>query len=263
MVLDFYKYQGTGNDFVLIDNRGKKYNVLTQEQISMLCHRKFGIGADGLIMLENSNNYDFAMKYFNSDGLESTMCGNGGRCITIFAKHLGIIIDSTVFEAIDGIHKATILSDNNVCLEMTDCTMPKQISENKYFINTGSPHIVIYTEKIDEIDLIKEGKEIRLFENANVNFSEIENGKVKIRTYERGVEDETLSCGTGSIAAAIISAIYNYLPFKNEIEVLTRGGNLKVSFDIQLTNIKKIQLIGQTKKIFCGKIEINDTDLIK
>ena len=254
-ILNFHKYHGTGNDFVLIDNREKKYDSITQEHVKFICHRKFGIGSDGFILLEDSAKCDFAMRYFNSDGQEATMCGNGGRCIVLFAKHLGIIDDNATFEAVDGIHSASVLSTDIICLEMPHCQIPVKISENRFFIDTGSPHVVIFNENIDKIDIAKEGKKIRLETNANVNFCEIDNGTIQIRTFERGVEDETLSCGTGSIAAAIVATVNGYLKKSEKIEIITKGGTLWVSFNYD-KKIGKALLFGQAKKVFIGKIEI-------
>ena len=230
--MKFYKYQGTGNDFVLIDNRKQEYS-LTNEQIKQICDRHFGVGADGLMLLENQTGYDFKMVYYNSDGNESTMCGNGGRCISAFAKKLGLISFEAKFIAIDGEHEA-YFEDEIVSLKMNEVT--SIITNETYFqLNTGSPHYVHFTEYVDELDVKKEGKLIRyspLFkeEGINVNFVEkINETSIFVRTYERGVEDETLSCGTG-VTASAISLIHNKIG-AHEVSIETLGGKLSVKLE--------------------------------
>ena len=196
MTINFSKYQGTGNDFIIIDNRDNKIS-LNKIQIKKLCDRRFGIGADGLMLLENHANLDFNMKYYNSDGIESTMCGNGGRCLVSFAKTLGIFSNETNFNAIDGSHKAMVKENNIVSLQMQDVTDIRIVNKN-YFINTGSPHYVTFRDEIKKIDVYNRGREIRYSkefspDGTNVNFVEYQNNKIFVRTYERGVENETLS----------------------------------------------------------------------
>jgi diaminopimelate epimerase len=255
MGIKFYKYQGTGNDFVILDNRDNSFEKQNTEQIERLCHRKFGIGADGLILLENSVSQDFKMIYYNSDGSQGSMCGNGGRCIVAFAKLLNIITNKATFEAIDGLHYATIENDL-VKLQMMDVN--SVIDEKSYlFMDTGSPHHVIFEKNIDEIDVKKQGALIRygkLYENigTNVNFvQQLNSNTFKMRTYERGVEDETLSCGTGAVAIAIAAYQSNKITDK-VIKVETLGGKLEVSFE----NIKKIYknifLKGPAVLVFSG-----------
>ena len=205
MKIQFYKYHGTGNDFILIDNRKKEINLDTH-QIAMLCDRHFGIGADGLMMLENAAGYDFRMVYYNSDGNESTMCGNGGRCITAFAHKLGLIENHASFVAIDGVHHAKINADKNISLDMIDVTNIEHY-EDHLILNTGSPHYITWVKDTDKVDVFYEGRKIRNHERfqpkgININFVQRLNDGIKVRTYERGVENETLSCGTGVTAAA-------------------------------------------------------------
>lgn len=256
--IEFHKYHGAGNDFIMLDNRLGCYSGFTQSFISTLCDRHFGIGADGLIMLENSREGDFYMRYYNSDGCESTMCGNGGRCVTLFAHNLGIINHNTIFYAIDGEHHAQILPNLQIRLKMSNCIMPQKIANDMYIIDTGSPHLVIFKTGIDTMDIIPPGRKYRYDQNistqgVNVNFCEILNNAVTIRTYERGVENETLACGTGSVAAAIVSVVSRKIDHNGPITVITQGGTLKVEFRIYET-ITDIYLTGEAKKTYSGTI---------
>ncbi len=261
MQISFQKYHGTGNDFILIDNR-KKEIELSAEQIMFLCHRNFGVGADGLMLLELEPGVDFKMVYFNSDGNESTMCGNGGRCITAYAKKLGLIDDKARFIAIDGLHEATI-SDNVVSLKMADV---KQIDkgENYFYLNTGSPHYVKFVFDVKHFNVFEEGKKIRnsdafVAEGTNVNFIEKIEEDIFVRTYERGVEDETLSCGTGVTASALVAAIKGVATGKNNCRVRTLGGNLNVKFDKVLENtFYNIWLEGPAEFVFEGTFELKE-----
>jgi len=255
MDIKFYKYQGTGNDFVLLDNRDNSFEKQNIKQIARICHRKFGIGADGLILLENSISQDFKMIYYNSDGSQGSMCGNGGRCIVAFAKLLNIITNKATFEAIDGLHFATIENDL-VKLQMTDVN--SIIEEKSYlFMDTGSPHHVIFEKDIDEIDVKKQGAKIRyseLYKNVgtNVNFvQQLSKNIFKLRTYERGVEDETLSCGTGAIAVAIAAYKKNKIA-DNIVKVETLGGNLEVGFEKKESIFTNIFLKGSATLVFKG-----------
>ncbi len=259
MKFNFYKYQGTGNDFIIIDNRTVKIS-LTEQQINSLCNRRFGIGADGLMLLENHSDYDFSMKYFNSDGKESTMCGNGGRCLVALARLLQVIDKETQFVAIDGIHKAIVNSDLTISLEMQNVTKVNKVNNN-YFLNTGSPHYVLFKDNIENIDVENRGKEIRYSgefkpDGTNVNFVEIRNDELYVRTYERGVENETLSCGTGVTASAISASIHSKSD-KNSYNIVTKGGNLNVSFKRSDKNtFKDIWLTGPATFVFKGEIAI-------
>ncbi len=254
----FYKYQGTGNDFVIIDNRQNIFDKNNTKLIAHLCDRRFGIGADGLILLENHEEVNFKMIYFNADGNESSMCGNGGRCITAFANFLGIINNSATFEAIDGFHNA-IIEEDVIKLQMQDV---KGIhNTNQYvLLDTGSPHHVKLSKGIESLDVKQEGAKIRygkLYnqDGVNVNFVEkIDTETFTVRTYERGVENETLSCGTG-VTAAAIAMHYIGETEKNCITLNTKGGNLKVSFEKQGDSYVNIWLIGPAIQVYKGDIE--------
>lgn len=257
MKISFYKYQGAGNDFVMIDDRDHSFPA-ENEIIRKLCDRHFGIGADGLILLQNDAEKDFKMVYFNSDGNIGSMCGNGGRCIVRFAKDLGLIENKAEFSASDGIHRA-IIEDEIVRLEMREVKLVEK-HPNYYFVNTGSPHHIEFVEDVDTIDVRQEGKKIRYgapyFEvGSNVNFVQFENeNTIRIRTYERGVEDETLSCGTGVTAAAIAGYESGKI-IVNEVNVWTLGGKLKVSFT-KNDKYENIVLSGPAEFEFKGEINI-------
>lgn len=277
MNVTFYKYQGAGNDFVIIDNRAKTFPKENDILISRLCNRNFGIGADGLILLEDDADTDFRMIYFNSDGNESTMCGNGGRCIVAFANKLGIFEDETTFIAIDGLHNASMVNDVTyfsssenfgrntvkklVSLQMIDVFSVK-FENGDAFLNTGSPHHVQMVNDIKNVDVSTKGKEIRYgvygTEGANVNFVEQKNPAAlgfDVRTYERGVEDETLACGTGVTAAAIAMHACGKLE-NNYTSIYTKGGLLNVRFDYEDGIYKNVFLTGPADFVFSGTIEI-------
>lgn len=256
--MKFFKYHGAGNDFIIIDNRKNDF-INDEKIIQKLCHRRFGIGADGLMILNSSNKFDFEMKYFNSDGKEGSMCGNGGRCIVAFAKKIGIIQNSAKFLAYDGLHEAFINENNIVNLKMSDV---KDITfgEKYYFLNTGSPHYVEFVENLSDFDVFTKGKSIRnnltLFENGtNVNFAEIENTYVKIRTFERGVEDETLACGTGCVATALAYTVKTGSE-NNFVNLRALGGDLKVTFEKKGNCITNIWLEGTTEFVYDGDINV-------
>ncbi len=260
MEFTFYKYQGTGNDFVMIDNRAGLFPIDDKVLVAKLCDRKFGIGADGLILLENADEADFKMVYFNADGAQSSMCGNGGRCTVAFAKQLGVLnSNETSFIAIDGMHKASINADGTVSLGMID--VDKINKEKDYtFLDTGSPHHVIITDNVKEVDVQTEGSKIRysgLYGDAgsNINFVEVMDGKLFARTYERGVEAETLSCGTGVTAVALASAEQGFVR-GNEVKIETLGGELKVSFEQHKGGYTDIYLTGPATYVFKGQITL-------
>ena len=261
MLLDFYKYQGTGNDFVMIDNRSLFFPKEDVALIERLCDRRFGIGADGLILLENDSDTDFRMVYYNSDGNESSMCGNGGRCLVAFAKQLNVIDNATTFIATDGLHHATVAEDGLVSLQMIDVNELK-ITPEFSFLNTGSPHHVQIVDDLEHYNVKENGAAIRYSDlygkaGSNVNFvSQITEDTFAVRTYERGVEDETLSCGTGVTAVAI--AMHQIGKTNNNIiDLNVEGGKLKVQFDVDNGNYTNVFLIGPATFVFEGKIEIN------
>jgi len=250
MNIEFSKYQGTGNDFVIIDNRNKSLKRTDDSLFRLLCDRRFGIGADGVILLEEHNQYAFEMVYFNADGKESSMCGNGGRCITHFAKNLGIIGDETTFYAIDGEHKTSIKAQNSVALKMLVYENIDRY-EQAYVAETGSPHFVEFVEDIDSVDIIKAAHAIRYNDTfkekgINVNFvnNAYNNDQLSMRTYERGVEDETLSCGTGTVAVAALKNA-------STINIQSKGGLLQVHF-----RKDGVWLQGDVAFVFSGAISV-------
>ena len=260
MQIEFYKYQGTGNDFVMIDNRSDFFPKDNIQLIAHLCDRRFGIGGDGLILLENDTETDFKMVYYNSDGNQSSMCGNGGRCLVAFAKNRNVIQNSTTFIAIDGVHHATIGKDGLVSLQMID--VPTLNTHADYvFLNTGSPHHVQLVEGLENYNVKEYGAKIRYGElygkeGSNINFvKQIDEATFSLRTYERGVEDETLSCGTGATAVAIAM---NELGKTNasSINLNVEGGKLTVSFDKKEGKFTNVFLKGPAEFVFKGTIEI-------
>lgn len=261
MNLTFYKYQATGNDFILVDNR-KGTLGFSDATIAFLCNRHTGIGADGMILLSAIPGFDFFMTYFNSDGKESTMCGNGGRCITAFAARLDLIKDKAHFKAIDGIHYAEILTIHNsstlVRLKMKEVDYIYK-SGDAFVLNTGSPHWVAFAENVAGLDMIAEGRKIRYGKDfapdgTNVNYAEINPTSLFVRTYERGVENETLSCGTGATASALAySTAYGK---SSPVMIHTKGGKLKVSFTKKSDQFRDIWLEGDASFVFKGEINI-------
>ena len=256
MKMKFYKYQGTGNDFVMVDNRTKIFPKQNTDKISQICDRNFGIGADGIILIENDTESDFKMIYFNADGSE-TFCGNGGRCAVAFAKQLGLVENKTNFTAFDGTHYAEI-ENNIVSLQMIDVD-DVQVKENSVFAFTGTQHHVQLVDSLDNYPVFENGKKIRYsYENpgSNVNFVEqINNTTFKVRTYEKGVENETLACGTGVTAVAIAMHKTNK-PKSNLISLPVEGGNLEVSFTEENGLYKNVFLKGPATFVFSGEINL-------
>lgn len=262
MHFEFYKYHGTGNDFILIDNR-QGFFVPAGNIVRSLCDRRFGIGADGLILMNGSGKTDFTMVYFNSDGKESTLCGNGGRCLAAFARKLGFPGLSYTFEAIDGAHRATILQEMHdttlVELKMNDIELPAAHSTDG-IIDTGSPHLVRFVNDLDHQDIVSQGREIRNSEpfrkhGINVNFIELRGDAVSIRTYERGVENETLSCGTGVVASAL-AVTARHPSFRSPVRLKTAGGELTVRFKVKNNLYYDIWLEGPASFVYRGEINI-------
>ena len=258
MQIPFNKYQGTGNDFIIIDNRKGLFNPSDTIIINKLCNRRFGIGADGLILISLHKEFDFEMKYFNSDGNEGSMCGNGGRCTADFAFRAGIAGKQQQFFAFDGTHEAEV-GNGIIRLQMNDVTGITKVKGN-YFINTGSPHYVCFVKNVRELDVFNEGKKIRWSDDfkpggTNVNFVELVNDGIFVRTFERGVEEETLSCGTGVTASAIASVLSGHFG-KNIINVRTLGGNLSVEMRPGEEKITDIRLSGPATFVFEGVIEV-------
>ena len=260
MKITFFKYQGAGNDFVIIDNRSKKIE-LTATQIHHLCDRKFGIGADGLMLLQTAEGYDFEMKYYNADGNEGSMCGNGGRCLVKFAYDCDIKLSTYHFLASDGKHKAEMMEEKKwVNLKMKNVREITRANDD-FILDTGSPHFVNPCEDVMNLDVVNEGKKIRYSKpfkekGINVNFvQQKEEDTIIVRTYERVVEDETLSCGTGVTASALIFA-HNQNGF-NHIDVITKGGNLAVEFNkIDDQTFENIWLSGPAEFVFKGEITL-------
>jgi diaminopimelate epimerase len=261
MELTFYKYEGAGNDFVLLDDRKMQFPDKRTDLVKFICDRRFGIGADGLMLLRPKTGYDYNMVYYNADGNESTMCGNGGRCLAAFAHKLGMIDRKAVFTAIDGVHEAELLTDNYVRLKMTDVS-EIETGKDFYYLNTGSPHYVKFMPSINEMDVFNEGRKIRYNERfadlgTNVNFVQEYPDHISVRTYERGVENETLACGTGIVASVICSGIrkgINHAGYSSIVHA--RGGQLKVSFFRHDSKISDIWLEGPATFVFKGTINL-------
>lgn len=254
MSFEFYKYQGTGNDFILIDNRLSEFPKNDTKLVQNLCDRKFGIGADGLILLEEHADCDFSMVYYNSDGHLSSMCGNGGRCLVHFANFLDLIDKRAIFMAVDGVHKASI-EKNIVTLGMGDVE-EVQLNDGYVFLNTGSPHHVQMVDNVEQYDVFSEGRKIRntLYgtSGSNVNFvSQLNANTFEVRTYERGVEAETLSCGTGVTAVAIAMNASD-VSKSETIQLATPGGTLTVTFKRENGGYTNVKLIGPAIQVYKG-----------
>ena len=262
MIIPFSKYQGTGNDFITIDDRILNCNI-TSDSVRKICNRRTGIGADGLILLNCKDRYDFEMKYYNADGTLGSLCGNGGRCSVAFAHRLGLVDIRARFRAVDGGHEAEILHASGdqaqVKLKLND-VHDVRINSDYYFLNTGSPHYVTFVDRVDERDVYSEGKKIRYSDafapsGTNVNFVEIFEDHIFVRTYERGVEDETLSCGTG-ITASVIATALHVKTVSSPCGVKALGGALKVYFKRDNGIFRDIWLEGPATFVFKGEIEI-------
>ncbi len=260
MKISFSKYQGTGNDFVMLDNLNGQYDSLTIPQIQLICDRRFGVGSDGLIKINSHNSSDFEVEYFNSDGSKS-FCGNGARCSVAFAETLGVNVSDTSFLGIDGLHKASKNQDV-ISLEMGDVSEIRKI-ENDFVIYTGSPHYIRFIDAINDLDIVQFGKKVRYSEEfknegINVNLVEIvDANNLIVNTYERGVEDETLSCGTGVTACVLAFAYQTQLLGEHKVSVKVKGGNLSVFFNQEtLGKFTTIHLIGPGQFVFSGEINV-------
>lgn len=260
MLIPFTKYEGCGNDFIIIDDRNKIFPE-KEEFIAKICDRHFGIGADGILLLRDHDTLDFEMVYYNSDGSTATFCGNGGRCLVAFAESLGIIGTDTRFIAADGIHSAVVLEKNQqycvIKLEMSNPIIYSQ-DDNSCYLNTGTWHYVKFVSDVEAVNVREDGRKLRYQERfkpqgSNINFVQFSNNSIKVRTYEKGVEDETLACGTGVTASAIAVSLINGL---TEFKVATRGGNLTVEFSRQGNSFTEVYLTGPATKVFEGQLNI-------
>lgn len=264
MEIYFYKYQGTGNDFVLLDNRNGEYNSLSSQQISQLCNRRFGVGADGLMLLQEKEGFDFEMVYFNADGRPSSMCGNGGRCLVAFANFLGIIKHQKAhFLAVDGPHEAIVISPDYIELKMSNVDASSYY-QPEAFLNTGSPHYLAFVADVAGVNVYEQGRMIRYSppykeQGINVNFIEVKGtNQIAVATYERGVEDETLSCGTGVTAAALAYHLsHSEQMGANAVKIQTKGGNLMVRYQQVGTQFEDIWLCGPTQQVFKGQLTLS------
>lgn len=256
-MINFFKYQGTGNDFIMIDNRSALFDASNLKLIQELCDRRFGIGADGLILLERDLDADFYVNYFNADGSKS-FCGNGARCAVRFASDLGIINDKTSFNAIDGRHEALVY-ENTISLKMGDVDSIEHISNDTFVLDTGSPHYIKFTEDLNGLNIVNFGKSIRYSpefekEGINVNVAQENEGEIDMLTYERGVEDETFSCGTGATAVALAFQRLKKAPI-SEVFLNVKGGRLKVRFETSSSGYHNIWLEGPAQKVYEGRYE--------
>ncbi len=259
MNFQFDKYQGVGNDFIIVDDRNENFPEKEISMIKKLCDRNFGIGADGFILLRDSEESDFKMLYFNSDGNPSTLCGNGSRCVFAFAKKHQIVGNQGIFETSVGKHKAAFTSDSLICVEISN-VLEIERRGSGIFIDTGSPHHIEFVKDVSAVNVLEQGAAIRygapyFKAGSNANFVEKINQKeLNIRTYERGVENETLACGTGAVAAAI-AIHFSGLTSSNIVNINTLGGRLQVTFTHDLGKYKNIQLIGPASFVFSGNFK--------
>lgn len=256
MELNFSKYQGTGNDFILIDDRSETFPT-SDQLVEKLCDRRFGIGADGLILIQNHPDLDYRMVYFNSDGSQS-LCGNGSRCGFAFAQALKIVGEEATFETTDGIHQIK-MQDGKIHFQLFDVKRKEQLNEKEWFVDTGSPHHIVISSDVMDEDIVQKGRKIRNLpaysrhNGTNVNFAQLLHDGVKIRTYERGVEDETLSCGTGATAVGIMAGA---LGQESPIRIQTMGGELSISFQREGDSFTDVWLAGPAEKVFEGSVTI-------
>ncbi len=261
-ILNFTKYQATGNDFIMIDDRQQVFNIQNTGQIGNLCHRRFGVGADGLILLREHPTVDFEMIYFNPDGSQS-LCGNGSRCALRFAESLDMIEEKATFKAVDGIHSGHIEGDL-VYIKMQDVPGIQVYEDKSFYVDTGSPHYISLVSDLEDLDVVSEGRSIRYQDRfspggTNVNFVKEQSGLCKVRTYERGVEAETYSCGTGVTAVALVMAT---LGMASPVKLDTQGGELEVSFhQNENGSFQDIYLIGPACEVFQGAVHLQDSTI--
>ena len=266
--LHFFKYQGTGNDFILIDDRAQQFEITNTALVNHLCHRRLGIGADGLILLRQHPEFDFEMVYFNADGNLGSMCGNGGRCTVAFARQLGVITDTAHFLAADGPHEATISPEGWVRLRMQNVAAQQDLATDSVFLHTGSPHLVQFlaAEALAGFNVVAEGRALRnsdqfRAEGTNVNFVEAPTAADlpwQVRTYERGVEDETLSCGTGVTAVALAASRRGAV---SPVHLRTPGGDLRVEFTAHPDgSFTDVYLNGPATRVFDGEFSLKPGD---
>ncbi len=269
MALTFHKYHGAGNDFIIIDNRDGFFTASGKDNpkdIAALCHRRFGIGADGLMTLGKAVGFDFRMRYYNSDGKEGSMCGNGGRCVAAFARQAGITGKNSRFVAIDGPHDTEMVKENIpdfvVKLRMNDVQWP-YLEEEGYQLDTGSPHLVIFEEEISRLDVFTLGRKYRYLDKflprgVNVNFAELTDyEQLRMRTYERGVEEETLACGTGAVAVAVAAYVRGVKSPDSSYLLKTKGGELRVKFTPPGENgsyFTDVWLTGPARHVYSGEL---------
>lgn len=260
MQYPFYKYQGAGNDFIVFDNRNGLLNVIDHQVVKNMCDRRIGIGADGLMLLESAEGFDFKMIYFNADGRAGSMCGNGGRCIAAFARHLGLFHRKADFLAVDGPHTAFSNDEGTIIkLSMQDVDAIQKEGD-AWILNTGSPHYVKIVENLDEYPVVEEGRRVRYSdrfpEGINVNFVEsLPTGGYRVRTYERGVEDETRACGTGATAVALAMAQVNGNSGLLQTDIHVPGGLLTIDFHSEIDRFTDIFLTGSALLVYEGKID--------
>jgi len=259
MKIPFYKYEGTGNDFVLIDNRTPFFQASTEE-INRLCDRRFGIGADGLILLQDHVGFDYEMVYYNADGRLGSLCGNGSRCLAAFAKKMGVVSENATFLASDGYHEVVLKENGDIKLKMSSVNIPEMQSDYA-FLDTGSPHYIQFVDSVDQVMVVERGREIRYNDRfrekgTNVNFVEAASNSLMVRTYERGVEDETLSCGTGVTASALAAALRYPSTTREFWDIMTLGGKLRVYFQQGSSQFTDIWLEGPANLVFTGEITI-------
>lgn len=263
--IPFSKYHGAGNDFIMIDDREGRWGPhLTQAWVAQACHRRFGVGADGLILVQQSpEGGDFFMKYYNSDGRTSSFCGNGGRCIVAYAASLGVHPGRCDFLGTDGWHHGELTSDGQVCISMTDVLSVNRLGPESMTLFTGSPHYIAFVPHVESMDVFTEGRSIRysdMFtaEGINVNFVEYQHaGEIRVRTYERGVEDETFACGTGVVAAAIAACVQHDHTVTSW-HIHAKGGDLRVDFiKKSAEHFTQVKLTGPAVEVFRGTLELD------